>query len=143
MNRDTLYCFAIVDPRDPEDVVTVAAVQDRFDIHAAASRPFELPDGRGRRAPHGRQRRPGRRVLVDLGLQRRGLLRTQRAGRYSVNNLTAAGNDDGSVTVRFGGDGDPARNSLPITEGWNYLVRVYRPRPEILTGAWTFPEIAR
>jgi hypothetical protein len=62
-------------------------------------------------------------------------------GAYSVNNITAAHNDDGSVTVRFGGDGDPERNSLPITDGWNYLVRLYRPRPEILTGAWTFPTL--
>jgi len=62
---------------------------------------------------------------------------------YSVNNITAAPNADGSVTVRFGGDGDPARNSLPITEGWNYLVRLYRPRPEILKGDWTFPALAQ
>jgi hypothetical protein len=62
---------------------------------------------------------------------------------YSVNNITAARNDDGSVTVRFGGDGNPGRNSLPITEGWNYLVRLYRPRPEILDGTWTFPTIAQ
>jgi hypothetical protein len=62
---------------------------------------------------------------------------------YSVNNITAARNDDGSVTVRFGGDGTPARNSLPITDGWNYLVRLYRPRPEILDGTWTFPTIAQ
>jgi hypothetical protein len=61
---------------------------------------------------------------------------------YSVNSITAARNDDGSVTVRFGGDGDPARNSLPVTDGWNYLVRLYRPRPEILSGAWTFPGLA-
>jgi len=61
---------------------------------------------------------------------------------YSVNSITAARNDDGSVTVRFGGDGDPARNSLPIIDGWNYLVRLYRPRPEILSGAWSFPALA-
>jgi hypothetical protein len=24
--------------------------------------------------------------------------------------------------------------------GWNYLVRLYRPRAEILTGTWKFPE---
>ena len=59
-------------------------------------------------------------------------------GAYSVNNITAAPNDDGSVTVRFGGTG---QNSIPITEGWNYLVRLYRPRAEILSGAWTFPEL--
>lgn len=64
-------------------------------------------------------------------------------GAYSVNNITARHNDDGSVTVRFGGDGDPERNSLPITEGWNYLVRLYRPRPEILSKAWTFPTLAK
>ncbi len=58
---------------------------------------------------------------------------------YSVNNITAARDDDGSVTVRFGGKGE---NSLPITDGWNYIVRLYRPRPEILTGEWNFPALA-
>lgn len=64
-------------------------------------------------------------------------------GAYSVNSITAARNGDGTVTVRFGGDGDPARNSLPITEGWNYLVRLYRPRAEIRSGAWSFPGISQ
>jgi hypothetical protein len=57
---------------------------------------------------------------------------------YSVNNLTATANEDGSVTVHFGGD-DDRPNLLPITEGWNYIVRLYRPRPEVLDGSWTFP----
>ncbi len=26
-------------------------------------------------------------------------------------------------------------------EGWNYLVRLYRPRPEILDGTWSFPRL--
>ena len=30
---------------------------------------------------------------------------------------------------------------IPIMDGWNYLVRLYRPRPEILDGSWTFPSI--
>jgi hypothetical protein len=71
-----------------------------------------------------------------------GYFEPNRRGAYSVNNITATHDDDGSVTVRFGGDGDPARNSLPITDGWNYLVRLYRPRPEILDGTWTFPTLA-
>jgi hypothetical protein len=25
-------------------------------------------------------------------------------------------------------------------KGWNYTVRLYRPRPEILSGKWKFPE---
>ncbi|BDD98764.1 uncharacterized protein RMCFA_3241 [Mycolicibacterium fortuitum subsp. acetamidolyticum] len=58
---------------------------------------------------------------------------------YSVNNVTAVKDADGATTVQFGGGPDGAANVLPITEGWNYLVRLYRPRPEILDGSWTFP----
>jgi hypothetical protein len=59
----------------------------------------------------------------------------------SVNSITAVPNDDGSVTVHFGGCGDDRPNCLPIMDGWNYLVRLYQPRPEILDGSWTFPSI--
>ena len=45
----------------------------------------------------------------------------------------------GSVTVQFGGDGK-IPNCLPIIKGWNYMVRLYRPRMEILNGTWKFPE---
>jgi hypothetical protein len=59
---------------------------------------------------------------------------------YSVNNLTAEKSPDGSVTVNFGGS-PQARNFLPITEGWNYVVRMYRPRLDIVEGRWTFPQL--
>ncbi len=58
---------------------------------------------------------------------------------YTVNNVTARPNADGSVTIHFGGD-ENAPNYIPIMPGWNYLVRLYRPRKEILDGAWQFPE---
>lgn len=58
---------------------------------------------------------------------------------YTVNNVTAKPNEDGSVTIHFGGD-ETAPNYLPIMPGWNYLVRLYRPRKELLDGAWKFPE---
>jgi len=61
-------------------------------------------------------------------------------GAYSVNNVTAATNPDGSVTVRFSGCDKVPTNCLPITDGWNYLVRMYRPRAEILDGRWSFPK---
>jgi hypothetical protein len=32
-------------------------------------------------------------------------------------------------------------NCLPIMDGWNYIVRLYRPRSEILDGTWSFPTI--
>lgn len=61
------------------------------------------------------------------------------ANAYSVNDITAVRDADGSVTVQFGGCDGSAVNCLPVTPGWNYLVRLYRPRPEILDGSWTFP----
>lgn len=59
---------------------------------------------------------------------------------YSLNNLTAKPNPDGSFTIRFGGCSAGTPNCLPITPGWNYTVRLYRPRPPILEGTWKFPE---
>jgi para-nitrobenzyl esterase len=59
---------------------------------------------------------------------------------YSLNNLTASKNADGSVTVQFGGCTKDTPNCLPITPGWNYTARQYRPRKAILDGSWTFPE---
>jgi len=58
--------------------------------------------------------------------------------RYSLNSLTARSNADGSYTIHFGGDRD-APNYLPIMPGWNYTVRLYRPRQEVLDRAWQFP----
>lgn len=60
---------------------------------------------------------------------------------YNINSVTAAKDADGSVTVRFGGSGDGVANWLPTMEGWNYLVRLYQPRAEILDGSWTFPSV--
>jgi hypothetical protein len=60
---------------------------------------------------------------------------------YSLNNLSAVTGSDGSITVQFGGTNtDPQINWLPITKGWNYIVRLYRPRAEILDGNFVFPE---
>ena len=63
------------------------------------------------------------------------------AGMYSVNSVTGVRNDDGSITVRFGDHGPDAPNAIPITDGWNYLVRLYRPRPEVLDGRFRFPTL--
>jgi len=60
-------------------------------------------------------------------------------GVYSYNNITAKANDDGAITIHFGGCKDGRVNCLPISEGWNYVVRMYEPRNEIVNGSWTFP----
>ena len=59
---------------------------------------------------------------------------------YSLNSITAVPNDDGSVAIHFGTCDDDRPNCLPVMKGWNYIVRLYRPRPQILNGEWVFPE---
>ncbi|CAN7674485.1 DUF1254 domain-containing protein [Mesorhizobium sp. LjRoot246] len=59
---------------------------------------------------------------------------------YSLNNITSKKNADGSADVQFGGCDGKIANCLVIMPGWNYTVRLYRPRAEILNGKWQFPE---
>jgi hypothetical protein len=59
---------------------------------------------------------------------------------YALNNITAKKNGDGSFAIQFGGCDGKIANCLPIVPGWNFTVRLYRPRAEILNGQWIFPE---
>ncbi|WP_431017543.1 DUF1254 domain-containing protein [Bradyrhizobium pachyrhizi] len=59
---------------------------------------------------------------------------------YTLNNVTGVKGADGSIAIQFGGCGGKIQNCLPITKGWNYTVRLYRPHAEILNGKWKFPE---
>jgi len=61
-------------------------------------------------------------------------------GSYSINNITGKKDANGSIFIQFGGCDGSAPNCIPITEGWNYWVRLYRPRKEILSGPFQFPE---
>jgi hypothetical protein len=58
---------------------------------------------------------------------------------YSLNNVTAKRNDDGAVVIQFGGCDELIPNCLPITAGWNYTLRLYRPGQAALDGAWVAP----
>jgi hypothetical protein len=58
---------------------------------------------------------------------------------YSVNSVTAVPEPDGSYEIHFGPEPDGSPNFLYVTDGWNYAARMYRPRPEILDGSWSFP----
>ena len=60
---------------------------------------------------------------------------------YVVNSVMGERNEDGSMTVHLGGCDDGRANCLPLMEGWNYVVRLYQPGPEILDGSWTFPAV--
>jgi len=59
---------------------------------------------------------------------------------YSINNLTAKPNPDGSFTIQFGGCTKATPNCLVTPAKWSYQVRQYRPRKEIIDGTWNFPE---
>jgi hypothetical protein len=59
---------------------------------------------------------------------------------YSFNSLTAKKSPDGSVAIQFGGCDGKIPNCLPTVKDWNYMVRLYRPRDEVLNGKWKFPE---
>ncbi len=74
-------------------------------------------------------------VYNDKGFFQRNAL-----GAYSLNNLSAKPDADGSVTIQFGGCEKSTPNCLPITSGWNYTIRLYRPRKDILDGGWKFPD---
>jgi hypothetical protein len=59
---------------------------------------------------------------------------------YSVNSVTGIPDEGGSITVRFTTTGGQP-NSIITPPGWNYLVRLYRPRAEITNGTWTLPDL--
>jgi len=60
---------------------------------------------------------------------------------YNFNSINATKNDDGSITIHFGGCDDGRVNCLPIMKGWNYGVRFYQPEKAILDGSYVFPSV--
>jgi hypothetical protein len=58
---------------------------------------------------------------------------------YSINSVTGRKGEDGAITIQFGDCTKDTPNCLPVTDGWNYMVRLYRPNKEILDGSWSFP----
>lgn len=72
---------------------------------------------------------------------RMGYLQPNPDNLYAVNSLTAKKDADGAVTIQFGGCDGKVLNCLPTVQGWNYTVRLFRPRAEILEGKWMFPSV--
>ena len=62
---------------------------------------------------------------------------------YSVNSVTAVPDPDGAVTVRLAPQDDlgDEPNTIAVPDRWNFLVRLYRPRPEVLDGTWAVPKL--
>ncbi|WP_234857014.1 DUF1214 domain-containing protein [Acinetobacter junii] len=58
---------------------------------------------------------------------------------YTLNNITAKTDKDGSYKIQFGGCTKGLVNCIPTSDGWNYMVRLYQPQESILNGSWKFP----
>ena len=72
-----------------------------------------------------------------------GFFEPNKLNAYTLNDVTAKKSASGSVVVQFGGCDGQVPNCLPIVKGWNYMVRLYRPRAEIVDGTWKFPAAQR
>ena len=60
---------------------------------------------------------------------------------YTLNNITATANADGSVPVQFGGCDGNVSDCLPITPGWELSGAALSATPwRFRDGGWTFPE---
>jgi hypothetical protein len=81
-----------------------------------------------------------RRLGVDAGVPSGRQGGTRRYPLPGALGLVLREGADGSVDVQFGGRDSEIPNCLPIEAGWNYMVRLYQPRPEVLNGTWKFPE---
>jgi hypothetical protein len=58
-----------------------------------------------------------------------------------LNGTNVKLNDDGSFTAYFGSKescGD-VPNRLDVSDGWNFLMRIYRPGPSVLDGSYNPP----
>lgn len=68
----------------------------------------------------------------------KGYFEQNKYNAYTVSNVTGKKDKDGSIIIHFGGDPGQS-NFVPITKGWNYIVRLYRPHKEIINGTYKFP----
>ena len=59
--------------------------------------------------------------------------------KYVVNSRKTKADEDGTITIHFGGD--PSQpNFLPIIPGWNYMLRIYLPQEPYFKGTWSAAE---
>jgi hypothetical protein len=70
---------------------------------------------------------------------RDGYFEANRYDTYSVNSVTATAEADGSVVVNLSPEDEGLANHVYVMDGWNYVVRLYRPHSVVLDKTWTPP----
>lgn len=58
---------------------------------------------------------------------------------YGLNSVTATPDEAGRVTLNLAPEPDGLPNHVYIMDGWNYVLRLYKPRAEVLDRTWTPP----
>ncbi|HEX5633085.1 MAG TPA: DUF1254 domain-containing protein [Gemmatimonadales bacterium] len=73
---------------------------------------------------------------------RDGFMESERA---VLNGSNTRFNADGTFTAHFGSERacGAVPNRLDIGEGWNFLMRIYRPGPSVLSGKYQLPPVER
>ena len=61
-------------------------------------------------------------------------------GSHNINSVFATPEDDGSYVLDLAPEDRGYRNFLYVMDGWNYVLRLYRPHPEVISGEWTPPK---
>ena len=61
-----------------------------------------------------------------------------------INDRNVASNEDGTFTAFFGSEAacGVQANRVDISDGWNFLLRIYRPGPAILAREYTLPKVS-
>jgi hypothetical protein len=61
-----------------------------------------------------------------------------------INDRNVKQSGDGTFTAYFGSEAacGVKANRVDISEGWNFLLRIYRPGPAVLSRQYTLPEVS-
>ncbi len=70
---------------------------------------------------------------------RDGYLESNPCDSYNLNSVTAQADRDGSVALNLSPERGDMANYLYIMDGWNYALRLYKPRPEVINKTWRPP----
>lgn len=68
-----------------------------------------------------------------------GYFQQNKCNKYVINSRKAKVDEDGTVTIHFGGDSSQP-NFLPIMPEWNYMLRLYLPEAPYFEGTWKAPD---
>ena len=58
---------------------------------------------------------------------------------FGINSLAARAGPDGTVTLNLSPEDDALSNHVYVMDGWNYVLRLYKPHQSVLDRSWNPP----